>query len=47
MYIYTKIKIQTNTHIPITHSPIGNTAARPRTQSTFTQKKTKWGYERK
>ena len=41
MYIlYTKIEIQTNTHIPITPSPIGNTAAHPRTQSTLhTQKK--------
>ena len=49
MYIlYTKIEIQTNTHIPITPPPpppIGNTAAHPRTQSTFTQKiKTKWRY---
>ena len=46
MYIYTKIEIQTNTHIPITPPPppIGNTAAHPRTQSTFTQKKNKWGY---
>ena len=49
MYIlYTKIEIQANTHIPITPSPIGNTAAHPRTQSTLhtkkTQKKTKWGY---
>ena len=49
MYIYTKIEIQTNTPIPITPSPpppppIGNTAAHPRTQSTFTQKKTKWRY---
>ena len=48
MYIlYTKIEIQTNTHIPITPSPIGNTAAHPRTQSTLhtkKTKKTKWGY---
>ena len=43
MYIYTKIEIQTNTRIPITPSLIGNTAAHPRTQSTFTQKKTRSG----
>ena len=36
MYIYTKIEIQTNTHIPITPFP---TAAHPRTQSTLTQDK--------
>ena len=44
MYIYTKIEIQTNTHIPITPSPIENTAAHPRTQGIYTQKNPKWGY---
>ena len=39
MYIYTKIEIQTNTTIPIKPSPIGNTAAHPRTQNTFTHTK--------
>ena len=45
MYIlYTKIEIQTNTHIPITPSPpIGNTAAHPRTQSTLHTKKKRNG----
>ena len=37
MYIYTKIEIQTNTHTQYSPPPIGNTAAHPHTQSTFTQ----------
>ena len=46
MYIYTKIEIQTNTHIPKTptsNPSVGNTAAHPHTQRTFTQKK-EWAY---
>ena len=41
MYIlYTKIEIQTNTHIPITPSPHRkDTEAHPRTQSTLHKKK--------
>ena len=42
MYIYTKIEIQTNTHIPKTpssHPSVENTAALPHTQRTFTQEK--------
>ena len=46
MYIVIHKNRNTNKH---THShnslpPIGNTAAHPHTQSTFTHKKTKWGY---
>ena len=42
MYIYTKIEIQTNTHIPITPSPLPTINTQqltyPHTQSAFTQK---------
>ena len=48
MYIYTKIEIQTNTHISITPSPHRNHSSSPTyTKHIYTQKKpkkTKWGY---
>ena len=48
MYILsTKIEIQTNTHIPITPSPLVNTAAHPLHKAHLHKKKTKktkWGY---
>ena len=47
MYIYTKIEIQTNTHIPITPFPHRKHSSSPTyTKHIYTkkQKKTKWGY---
>ena len=42
IHVYTKIEIQTNTHIPITPSPHRkHSYTSARTQSTFTQKKQK------
>ena len=42
MYIYTKIEIQTNTHIPITPSPHRNHSSSPTyTKHIYTQKNPK------
>ena len=44
MYIYTKIEIQTNTHIPITPSPHRKHSISPTYTKHIIQKtKTKWG----
>ena len=45
MYIlYTKIEIQTNTHIPITTSPHRKHSSSPTYTKHIYTKKAKWGY---